>query len=61
MYNLLFDEVPFSFVDAKEAIKKYKDPNFYYEIFRKVGKLDIKYQELYHLHHFLLYMILLKY
>lgn len=33
MYNLLFDEVPFSFVDAKEAIKKYKDPNFYYEIF----------------------------
>ena len=33
MYNLLFDEVPFSFVDAKEAIRKYKDPEFYYEIF----------------------------
>ena len=33
MYNLLFDEVPFSFINAKEAIIKYKDPNFYYEIF----------------------------
>jgi serine/threonine protein kinase len=33
IYYMLFDEVPFSFVSANEAIRKMKDPNFYYEIF----------------------------